>query len=62
MNLVSSVSRNFYESGFVKSFFSYKKVWFIGQLASYLMRFNTQFSKKIKDKEKYLGFKRPCVG
>lgn len=38
------------------------KVWFIGQLASYLMRFNTQFSKKIKDKEKYLGFKRPCVG
>ena len=37
-------------------------VWWAGQLLSYLMRFNSEFTDQVNGIKKKLGFTTPCVG
>ena len=37
-------------------------VWFSGQILNFLMRFNENFTKTVKQKRDELGFETPCVG
>jgi glycoprotein 6-alpha-L-fucosyltransferase len=46
----------------LKKFHGDPFVWWAGQIVKYLMRFNSDFYKKVNTFKQNLKFQKPCVG